>query len=192
MHRLILFDFDGTLIKGDSTKLAYEALFRSRILFIINYYLVHALGLFLLFSLGKDNYLRESRRLFLVSKFDDIKITDFKKLAKKRIFAATSAQMNNYIREGYEVVIVSAGYKEIIELILEREVEYDIIANSIFEKDQEVVNYDNKVIRLNVQYNSEYTVKAAYGNTQGDKPMLELAEKAFWVDENGRIFNYIK
>ena len=190
MNRLVLFDFDGTLIKGDSTKLVYEALYGSKFLFIFKYYFINAVGLLLLLVLGKDIYLRESRRQFLVSKFDDIKSTNFKMQAKKRMFSTTNALMNNYIRHGYVVVIVSAGYKEIIELILESGTGYDIIANSIFDKDQEVINYDTKVIRLNGQYKSGYSVKAAYGNTQGDIPMLELAEKAFWVDENGKISNF--
>ena len=96
--------------------------------------------------------------------------------------------MNN----GCSLVIISAGYSEIIRLIIGDDIEYELIANSLFHKKPEVVNFENKVTRLNVKLKSTYFVKAAYGNTRGDIPMLQLAEKAYWVDENGRISDFSK
>ena len=70
------------------------------------------------------------------------------------------------------------------------DLEYELIANSLFDKGPEIINFDNKVKRLNSKYPFGYSVKAAYGNTKGDIPMLELAEKAFWVNENGEISKF--
>ena len=70
--QLVLFDFDGTLIKGDSTKLAYRTLYRSKLSFILSYYLRHLVSLLVLLLTAEEDSLRESRRVVLASKFDEI------------------------------------------------------------------------------------------------------------------------
>jgi phosphoserine phosphatase len=189
--QLVLVDFDGTLIQGDSTKLAYRAAYSSTISFLISYYTSHVLGLILLIFTGKDDYLRESRRVVLVAKFDEIKRSNFIVEAQKRMFEQVYSRAISYVNNGYGLVIISAGYSEIIRLIIGDNLTYELIANSLFDKEPEVINYENKIKRLNLKVKSTYFIKAAYGNTKGDIPMLQLAEKAFWVDENGRISEFL-
>ena len=187
---ICLFDFDGTLIKGDLTKLAFKRLYPSKFSFVKGYYLTHLVGILILLFNGKDTRLRESRRLVLIARFDELADSEFIKQTQMRMFKQVYIQAKSYIEKGYGLVVISAGYSEIIRLILGNNLEYDLIANSIFEKDPEVINFENKVKRLNSKYELGYSVKVAYGNTKGDIPMLELAEKAFWVDENGKISNF--
>lgn len=71
------------------------------------------------------------------------------------------------------------------------DLQYEVIANSLFDNDSDVVNYEKKVKRLYSKFGNSFIVKAAYGNTKGDIHMLQLAEKAFWVDENGEILEFI-
>lgn len=190
MDKVVLFDFDGTLVKGDSTKHAYRSLFSSRLSFIMGYYVVHILGLLVLISSGKDCIIRESRRLVLASKYCELEKSDFIKQAQRSKFDQVWRCAKSYVDNGYRLIIVSAGYREIISFIIGDDLEYKLIANSLFDKKPEVINYENKVTRLNLEFKSNYLVKAAYGNTKGDIPMLQLAEKAFWVDENGEISEF--
>ena len=190
MDKVVLFDFDGTLIKGDSTKLAYKSLYRSKFSFVFGYYFFNIIGLLVLIFTGKDDQIRESRRTVLARRFDDITRSEFLNQAKKIIFEEVYGRAINHVNNDCSLVIISAGYYEIIRLIMGDELKYELIANSLFDKKPEAINYENKVTRLNLEYKSNYLVKAAYGNTKGDIPMLELAEKAFWVDENGRISDF--
>lgn len=191
VDKLVLFDFDGTMIEGDSTRLAYECLYCNKLSFFMSYYLVHFRGLFFLIFTGKDNEIRESRRIFLATRFENIMKSDFLKKSSERLYASVYRQAANYAKKNYKLVIVSAGYSEIIRFVIGDDLEYDLIANSLFEKNPEMVNHENKVAQLNLKYKSAYFVEAAYGNTQGDVPMLRLARKAFVVSNNGRISDFI-
>lgn len=190
MKNLALFDFDGTLIKGDSTKLAYRSLYRSKLSFVIGYYFVHIVGLLFLIFKGEDKQIRESRRIVLASRFDDIRNSEFLNQMKKRIFEQVYSHAVNHVNIGCDLIIVSAGYSEIIRLIIGEDLEYELIANSLFDSNPETINFENKVTKLNLKVKSTYFVKAAYGNTKGDIPMLRLAEKAFWVDKKGKIYKF--
>ena len=190
MNNVVIFDFDGTLIHGDSTKLAYRSLYESNFSFIIGYYFIHIVGLLVLIFTGNDVWIRESRRIVLASRFDDIRKSEFLNQARKRIFEEVYGRAINHVNNDSSLVIISAGYYEIIRLIIGDDFKYEVIANSLFDKNPEVINYENKVTRLNLEFKSNYFVKAAYGNTKGDIPMLQLAEKAFWVDEHGEISEF--
>lgn len=190
MFRLVLFDFDGTLIKGDSTKLAFKSLFRSKFSFLIGYYLSHIMGLMVLIITGKDNYLRESRRIVLASRLDDLKQSEFISQAQNSIFEQVHSKAINYMDSGNRILIISAGYSEIIQLILGNNLKYELIANSLFLKEPEVINFEKKVLRLKLKVKSNYHVRAAYGNTKGDIPMLKIADRAYWVNKNGEISEF--
>lgn len=190
--QLVLFDFDGTLIKGDSTKLAYRTLYRSKLSFILSYYLRHLVSLLVLLLTAKEDSLRESRRVVLASKFDKINKLEFINQSQSRLFDSVLSEAKNYSDNGYILIINSAGYSEIIRLIMGENLDYQLIANSLFDKKPEAINFENKVVRLNLKVKSTYFVKAAYGNSEGDIPMLRVAEKAFWVDENGKISEFVR
>ena len=190
MDKVVLFDFDGTLIKGDSTKRAYRSLYRSPLSFIMGYYLLHIYGLLVLICSGKDSKIRESRRLILASKYDELKKSDFIKQAHISKFDQVWRRAKSYVDNGCRLIIISAGYREIISFIAGDDLEYELIANSLFDKKPDVINFENKVTKLNLEVESIYFVEAAYGNTKGDIPMLQLAEKAFWVDKNGGISEF--
>lgn len=190
--QLVLFDFDGTLIKGDSTKLAYRTLYRSKLSFILSYYLRHLVSLLVLLLTTKEDSLRESRRVVLASKFDKINKLEFINQSQSRLFDSVLSEAKNYSDNGYILIINSAGYSEIIRLIMGENLDYQLIANSLFDKKPEAINFENKVVRLNLKVKSTYFVKAAYGNSEGDIPMLRVAEKAFWVDENGKISEFVR
>lgn len=192
MTNLALFDFDGTLLGGDSTKLAYKVLYKNEVIFYLVYYVSFFKGFIVYFLTGNYSYLKELRRTHLERRFEILKSSSFTRIARKKLFKKVYRELEGNIQNGNKVVIVSAGYRELIRLIMGDELKYELIANSLFDKKTEAINYENKVTRLNLEYKRIYQVKAAYGNTKGDIPMLELAEKAFWVDKNGRISEFMR
>ena len=181
---LALFDFDGTIIRGDSTKLAFKMLYKNKFAFIRGYYLKNSLGLLALIVTGDYTYLRELRRKDLVKRFEYLKSSQFAQVARDQVFESVYHKALQYVQNDIEVVIVSAGYREVIRIVLGNDFQYQIIANSLHERNSKQINYENKVLLVGKKYEG-YLVQSAYGNTKGDIPMLTLAEKAFWVDENG-------
>jgi phosphoserine phosphatase len=188
---LALFDFDGTIIRGDSTKLAFKMLYKNKFAFIRGYYLENSLGLLALIVTGDYTYLRELRRKDLVKRFEHLKSLQFAQVARDQIFESVYHKALQYVQNDIEVVIVSAGYRELIRIVLGNDFQYQIIANSLHERNPKQVNYENKVLLVGKKYEG-YLVESAYGNTEGDIPMLQLAVRAFWVDENGRISEFSK
>jgi phosphoserine phosphatase len=112
-------------------------------------------------------------------------------VARDQIFESVYHKALQYVQNDIEVVIVSAGYRELIRIVLGNDFQYQIIANSLHERNPKQVNYENKVLLVGKKYEG-YLVESAYGNTEGDIPMLQLAVRAFWVDENGRISEFSK
>jgi len=188
---LALFDFDGTIIRGDSTKLAFKMLYKNKFAFIRGYYLKNSLGLLALIVTGDYTYLRELRRKDLVKRFEYLKSSQFAQVARDQVFESVYHKALQYVQNDIEVVIVSAGYREVIRIVLGNDFQYQIIANSLHERNSKQINYENKVLLVGKKYEG-YLVQSAYGNTEGDIPMLQLADRAFWVDENGRISEFSK
>lgn len=184
-----LFDFDGTIIRGDSTKLAFKMLYKNKFAFICGYYLKNSLGLLVLILTGDYTYLRELRRKDLVKSFEHLKSSQFAQVARDQVFESVYHKALQYVQNDIEVVIVSAGYREIIRIVLGNNFQYQIIADSLHERNPKQINYENKVLMVGKKYEG-YLVKSAYGNTKGDIPMLLLAEKAFWVDDIGKISEF--
>ena len=191
MHRIVLFDFDGTLIRGDSTKIVFEQLFSSKVSFVINYYLRHPVSLLKFIVTGEEKFLRESRRAILASRYNKVNVSQLRIEGQNRIFKCVYSRAISHLKDGCTLVIISAGYSEIIRLILGDDLQYEVIANSLFEKELEIINHQKKVTRLNLRY-SRYSVIAAYGNTYGDIPMLRLAAKGYWVEGDGEILDLTK
>lgn len=190
MRKLALFDFDGTLMRGDSTKLAFKLLYKNLVTFYFVYYLKFSIGYFVYLFTNNFSYLREMRRMYLLKRYEILKSSIYPDIARNKLFKIVFNEFEGYIQKGYDVVIVSAGYSELIRLVIGEDLEYELVANSLFTTNPDVVNYDNKVTRLNQEFKSNYFVEVAYGNTKGDIPMLQLAKKAFWVDENGEISEF--
>jgi len=96
---ICLFDFDGTLIKGDLTKLAFKRLYPSKFSFVKGYCLTHLVGvLFLAFS-SERNILASDLAMFKHSSFltnDDLfhtgDIQSLKKAIKRKLSSTNHVQ----------------------------------------------------------------------------------------------------
>lgn len=191
MLELSLFDFDGTLVRGDSTRLAFRCIHNNKIRYLWAYYFRVLIRLFIARLTGNYDVVKETRRRYLVERLDVLKSSNFRRAAYNEIFSSVYNEVVELTQKGVKVVIVSAGYREIIALVLGNDFEYELIANSLFEVRPTEINFENKVTMVNARYTG-YFVKSAYGNSEGDIPMLHLAEKAFWVDGKGKISELIQ
>lgn len=189
--RIALFDFDGTIIRGDSTRLLYKNLFKYRSCFFLNYYLRHLRPLIIRIVTGNHRWLKESRRKYLLKRVNLEHLGEFLVLLKKETFKIVFNRLVDLNSSGCEIIIVSAGYKEIIEAYLNSELDALVVARSIYDVEPSEINFEVKVEKVLKRVSSEDVIEEAYGNTKGDIPMLELAEKAFWVDENGKISEFV-
>lgn len=186
----VLVDFDGTIIKGDSTKLAFKYLATNKIHFYIIYYF-RFISDILKAIVGNDySSLKEARRSYLNCRKRELVTGEFSRLGKELLFDDVVLSLTNLIREGVTIVIISAGYKEIIEEIMDGVVSFICIAVSLQDACADDINFKRKVLKFKEIELRKSVVLAAFGNTKGDIPMLQLARKAYWVDKNGRISEF--
>lgn len=188
----VLVDFDGTLIEGDSTKIMFQLVSSGRVDFFYNYYFKHLKAGLTGCITGRFELLRESRRKILFKVKKKLLESDCLLNAKNKLFRNVISEIKQYEKSGAKVVVISAGYREIIEGLLSDEFKYDLLAVSIDERFAYLNNYTAKVKHFESYKVGKSRIIAAYGNTEGDIPMLQLAEKAFWVDENGGISEFSK
>lgn len=190
MRKIALFDFDGTIVRVDSTRHLYKSLFKFRIAFYVNYYLYH-LKPFMKAALSGDHFmLKESRRKFLSSRVNIDDLNEFLVLLRNETFDAVFNRMLYLKSLGREIYIVSAGYKEIIEAYLTPDLQPCVIARSIYDVQLSEINFDAKVEEILKRLSAKDVIDEAYGNSKGDVPMLKLAEKAYWVDRSGVISEF--
>ena len=175
----IVFDFDVTLIEGDSIKLFCKWVSKSFLGFLIYYHLVSRL-----LNIFEKKDLKRSRAMHYVNlaKFQNKNISDFNIELKKKLFWDSLSLINE---KKYATVVISASYEEIIGDFVKKELGCELITNRI-NIDEKDVNGRNKVSKFKRRYpNSEIMI--AYGNSKGDFPMMREARKSFLRVKNGNL-----
>ena len=190
MNNLIVFDFDGTLFKCDSTKFAYKCLYNKKLFFFFSYYLLntHWYIFYLLFN--DFSPLAKSRCVYLRKKFNILKLSDSFKFKSSLYHIRILNELEKASLSNYKIIVVSAGIKEIIYSLLPKHIDTILIANSFNDLCLPFINYEQKVVSLNLFFKDNFSIHAAYGNTRGDIPLLKLSKKAYWVNADGS-FNEI-
>lgn len=189
---LVLFDFDGTITYKDSADSFYKFLYNSRLNFIFNNYIL-CFNLIVLFKLKLiDYYALKKRRLEIhTSKFDTDSL-----LVKSKIFRDTKFhdilipaaldKIQWHKTQGHDVWVVSASY----DFLLEKwafDNKINLITNKTIYLNKKRtfcandINFEEKLIQINKVVNLiEYHEIYAYGDSEGDKKMLEIATKSYY------------
>jgi HAD superfamily hydrolase (TIGR01490 family) len=189
---LALFDFDGTLTSRDSSVAFYQFIYKSKTyFFIFNYIICFKELLFFIFN--NSNYLPlKKRRLFVhTSKLKDhelrLLVDAFRKKELNNILI--SSALNRLLwhkSEGHDVWIVSASYDFILDNwaaemgvnLLTNKTFYDNNSRFLIGKD---INFEEKVNAIKKHLTiDEYKEIYAYGDSAGDKQMLEIATYKFY------------
>lgn len=190
--KLVLLDFDGTLVEGDIFRdfiifrlLEYQ--FLIRLLLAIPYFLGHKLKL-MTNDKAKEKiftalFKGESSRHFRS------RVEDFWYHHGTEINPAIVDVFSNYQKEKADFLIVSANFAPIISAFAGRNYGFDFLATELEEVDGKLSGRfaspncygDEKVRRLNIRVfdRSLYSEIHAYGDSRGDLPMLRWADKGY-------------
>ena len=177
------FDFDGTLIKGDSIRLFSRWVCNSKFEFYILYY-----SYISLFNIFFNIKYQRAFFFFNLMKKRNKNIQEFNDLLFENLF---DDSLNLLKSTKNKKVIVSASFSEIIGNFCQEKLGVTLIANSFKEKEKDV-NYDQKVISLNEYFNEDFLIINAYGNSEGDYSLLKTAKNSFYRNQNGNIIKWDK
>lgn len=192
MATLVLFDLDGTLTKKDTLSdfLKYfigKSRYYRGILFLSPILLAYKLRLI-------PNYKAKEKltTFFLkgvdVNKFQQIADDYSKEKLDKIIKSSAFNRMRWHQEKGHKIVVVSAS----IECWLRgwcKKYNLDLVGTQLESKDSKLTGKFStrncygieKVNRIKERYNlNDYEVIYAYGNSKGDKEMLNIADKRYY------------
>ena len=187
---IIIFDFDGTLIKGDSIKLYCKWLSFNFFDFILIY---HIRFRFLkMFNSKLDLKYERVKFYFKRQKKYGFNINEFNSILEDHLFKDSLALLKED-QSNFEVYVVSASFSEIIESFCLEFLRVNLIANNI--KNYYTlndINFKNKVITLSSNIKGDYNIVRGYGNSSGDFDFMNISEKAFLRLPNGELITWQK
>ena len=189
---LALFDFDGTITKKDS--LVDFLLFDlGKFKFFFGFLLLSPLVILYLLKIYPQKRMKETIITFF---YKGRSIEEFKKSCEiygqrklpKIIRPEAQAKINWHLKNGHEVVIVTATFKYYIEEWCQKQ-NIKLIASKVGVKNNlitgkvigQVCAGKEKVRRIKEFYTvNNFKRIYAYGNSRGDLPMLDLAQEKFF------------
>ena len=186
--KLSVFDFDGTIIVGDSIKLFSKWLSKNK----LDYILIYHIYLRIICIIYKSKDLKHERATFYISRMikKNKNINEFHKILESKLFSDSIDLINNE-RNNFKVVIVSASFEQIVQKFCINFLKVDVITNSVAtylpEND---INFENKILCLKQKYGENIQIQSAYGNSIGDKSMLEHSINPYWRFSNGKIIKW--
>ena len=185
MNKLYVFDFDGTIIKGDS--LIIFSYYSLGIIQFIKYW-VSIIFLILLYS-------RSKLKQIFYSNFNEFNLDVFNSLCinfyTQKLRGSIKKSFTDFIQnldEDSKVVIVSASISNYLKPWC-CEMGFDLISTELEVKDGKLTgkfstpncNGMEKVRRINEKYDlSSYDEIHVFGNSKGDFPMLELGTHKYY------------
>lgn len=185
VSKIIAVDFDGTLISVDSTKEFFRWKSRGRIGFIWNYYCQFIFSYFRYLYTHDHVPLKRKKTNWVRLNFDHLMIPSFHAHLHSYLNKNVMSSIESYAEPEVLVVVVSAGIRELLEEFCER-FGFHLIAYSMYEANDNDLNLDIKTKEIDERF-ADSKIIAAFGNSQGDIPMLKASKNAFWVNKNGEI-----
>lgn len=193
---LALFDFDGTITSKDSAKLFYKTLYNSPIVFVYRH-LLFCLPQYISYRLKLTDYIPLKRRRLqvhvggLTEDNFNRKVLEFQHVHLPSIIKNSALDRLSWHKDqGHEIWVVSASYDFLLSEWC-KQMNIGLIVNitvrnqhtCIFEGED--CNFNNKVHQIRERVNlDDYSIVYAYGDSDGDMPLLSLAHKPY--------FNYLK
>lgn len=193
---LALFDFDGTITSKDSATLFYKTLYNSPIVFVYRH-LILCLPQYISYRLKLTDYIPLKRRRLqvhvggLTEENFNRKVLEFQQMHLPSIIKNSALDRLSWHKDqGHEIWVVSASYDFLLSEWC-KQMNIGLIVNitvrnqhtCIFEGED--CNFNNKVHQIRKRVNLyDYSIVYAYGDSDGDMPLLSLAHKPH--------FNYLK
>ena len=189
---IALFDFDGTITFLDSTQSFYRYLYKSRLSFFVNHY-IFCLWYLVLYRINIKSYLKlKDKRLDIhTSKYNEAEFFNLTEDFYKKFFISllnpkAIERIRWHKNHGHDIWVISASYDFLLQKWTDQN-SISLITNKttminskrvMLGKD---VNYEVKLEYLRQQVNlEEYSEIYAYGDSDGDKAMLSIANFKFY------------
>jgi hypothetical protein len=183
-NNITVFDFDGTLLEGDSIVLYCKWLSNS----LIEFYLIYYFKFKLLKIINPSLDLKYERVKFFLNRQKNKKlcIKEFNLILKENLFF-DSLKIIKESQSDSVVYIVSASFNEIIKSFCVNILNVNIIANNIDNfKTHNDINFKNKVLALDSILKFDYSIVRGYGNSLGDFDFMQISDQAFLRLPNGK------
>jgi len=183
IKNIIVYDFDGTLIKGDSIKLYCKWLSLNFFNFIWTYHF--RFRLIKLFKLKYD--LKHERVKYYQKKQlkKKLNINEFNSILKDHLFEDSLGLIKNDL-SNLDVYVVSASFSEIIESFCLEFLKVNLITNNIENYNTlNDINFKNKIKALKSNVKEDYNIVRGYGNSSGDFDFMQISDQAFLRLPNG-------
>ncbi len=185
---IAVFDFDGTLIKGDSIKLYCKWLSKN----IIEFYFIYHFRFRLLKIFNFKLDLKYERIKFYLKrqKKYNLNINEFNLILKNRLFEdSLDLIKNNHTNS--DVYVVSASFSDIIESFCTNTLKVHLIANKIENYNKlNDINFKNKILALKSNIKVDYNIVKGYGNSPGDFDFMNISTDAFLRLPNGEFMTW--
>jgi phosphoserine phosphatase len=184
-RNIVIFDFDGTLIKGDSIILYCKWLSKNIIEFYFTYHF--RFRLLKMFNSKLDLKYERVKFYFKRQKKYGLNINEFNSILEDHLFKDSLALLKED-QSNFEVYVVSASFSEIIESFCLEFLRVNLIANYIEKYDTlSDINFKNKVASLKSNIKGNFNIVRGYGNSSGDFDFMNISDEAFLRLPNGKI-----
>jgi HAD superfamily hydrolase (TIGR01490 family) len=190
--RIAFFDFDGTITTKD-TLLEFIKFSKGNIAFLLGFainspfIIAYKLGV-ISNQKAKEKVLRFFFRNTPLDKFNQLCNSFCKDVLPALMRPKALEKIQNLVEEGVVVVIVSASPENWIRTWSEK-FKAQLISSQLEVVDGKITGRilkknchgEVKVRRIREQFDlNEFEIIMAYGDTHGDKPMLQLAKQSFY------------
>ena len=187
---IVVFDFDGTLIKGDSIKLYCKWLSSNLIEFVWVYHF--KFRIIKIFNSKFDLKFERVKFYFKRQLKQKLNINEFNLILEKYLFEDSLTILKNN-QLNFDVYIVSASFSEIIESFCLNFLKVNLITNNIQKYETiDDINFKNKVLALNSDIQGDYNIVRGYGDSAGDFDFMNISNKAFLRLPNGKNVTWQK
>lgn len=196
--KIAVFDFDGTIYKGDATKDFCWYFYRKKPL--RSYYLLIQLTYWLLWRLKLLTTTQfKSTFIQFLNRANDEQITgllnSFWEEKKSLVHDNLVLEISRLKKDGAHVVVVSASPELFIKtfcLSLGVDTILGSELNVLNNKYSLLVNCrgQEKLKRIKRDF-TDFEIIAAYSDNKDDVELLKMAKNGYWVDRNGRLIPFL-
>lgn len=201
LTRISVFDFDGTLIAGDSLPMFIKHS-RGAIMYYVGLLILSPILVCYILKLISNNVAKERLFRFYFRGMKEVEFVqncrNFASVLDKRVNSRALQELKNAQASGQRVIILSASPRLWIEpwaqqygvevIGTELQVQSGIITGSFETKNCYGAEKVNRLIEY-LSCNREDVYIIAYGDSKGDIPIMNYAEEAYWV-KNTTIVRY--
>ena len=197
--KIAVFDFDGTIYKGDATKDFCWYFYRKKPL--RSYYLLIQLTYWLLWRLKLLTTTQfKSTFIQFLNRANDEQITgllnSFWEEKKSLVHANLVLEISHLKKEGVHIVVVSASPELFIKTFC-----LSLGVDTVLGSELKVLNNkysllincrgEEKLKRLKRAF-PDFELIAAYSDNKDDDMLLKTAKNGYWVDRNGRLIPFLQ